>query len=99
MARSADVSKNRARHLRLWTYTARTIARLMLLTLPVFVLVVGAIAVLDSVSVAKLRTEDQVNCMGFAAIAGLLLLYFVALFKISDQQRDLAFAQHCETWR
>ena len=99
MGRSADVSKNRARHPRPWTDTARTIARLMLLTFPVFVLVAAAIAVLDSVPAPRLRTEDQVNCMGFAAIAGFLLVYFVALFKISDQQRDLAFAQHCETWR
>lgn len=99
MGRSADVSKNRARHARLWSDATRTVAHLMLLTLPMFVLVAGGIAVLDSVPAAKLRTEDQVNCMGLAAIAGLLLVYFVALFKISDQQRDLAFAQHCETWR
>jgi cytochrome bd-type quinol oxidase subunit 2 len=98
MGRSADVSRNRARHARLWPDAARAVARLMLLTLPLFVLVAGGIAVLDSVSAAKLPT-DQVNCMGLAAIAGLLLVYFVALFKISDQQRDLAFAQHCDTWR
>jgi hypothetical protein len=90
MNKSADFWKNRA-------WLGNAFGLLVLLASPVLVL--GGIEGLDSLPPANLGSEDRTNCLALAAMAGLLLVYFVALFKISDQQRDLAFAQLCETWR
>jgi hypothetical protein len=95
MGKSADFSRNRPRK-RLSSaglaFTAVVLA-FLLLTVSVFVLPADAMAALDSVPAA------ETGWMSLVELSLPLLAYLVALLKISDQQRDLAFAQHCEPWR
>jgi hypothetical protein len=95
MGKSADFSGNRPRR-RLSSaglaFTA-VVPAFLLLMLSVYVLPADGMTGLDSVPAA------ETGWVSLVELSLPLLAYLVALLKISDQQRDLAFAQHCEPWR